>query len=84
MTLAHESRMLIDGKLVEATGGNKLEVGSTQDLAPAFLRILDEFRQRYVISFSPESVPAAGWHPLQVRVTNRRVNVKARAGYFKP
>jgi VWFA-related protein len=77
-----DSEFLSD--LVEATGGNKLEVGSTQDLAPAFLRILDEFRQRYVISFSPESVPAAGWHPLQVRVKNRRVNVKARAGYFKP
>jgi VWFA-related protein len=70
--------------LVEATGGNTLEVGSTQDLAPAFLRILDEFRQRYVISFSPEGVPAVGWHPLQVRVKNRRVDVKARAGYFKP
>ena len=42
------------------------------------------FRQRYVVSFSPEGVPAAGWHPLQVRVKNRRVSVKARVGYFKP
>jgi VWFA-related protein len=77
-----DSEFLSD--LAEATGGSKLAVGSTQDLAPAFLRILDEFRQRYVVSFSPEGVPAAGWHPLQVRVKNRRVNVKARAGYFKP
>jgi VWFA-related protein len=77
-----DSEFLSD--LVEATGGNRLEVGSTQDLAPTFLKILDEFRQRYVVTFSPEGVPAPGWHPLQVRVKNRRVNVKARAGYFKP
>ncbi len=76
------SKFLSD--LVEATGGNKLEVDASKDLAPAFVRILDEFRQRYVISFSPEGVPGPGWHSLQVRVKNRRVSVKARAGYFKP
>jgi hypothetical protein len=64
------------------TGGSLLEVDSSRDLGAAFLRVLDEFRQRYLISYSPQGVPAAGWHPLTVTVKGRRATVKARAGYM--
>lgn len=64
-----------------ATGGAVLEIESTGDLARAFVRILDEFRQRYVLSFTPRGVPQAGWHRLEVRVKGRRATVNARAGY---
>ena len=45
------------------------------------LRILDEFRNRYLISYSPAGVSKSGWHRLQVRLKGRRGIVKARAGY---
>jgi VWFA-related protein len=68
-------------KLTEATGGNVLEAESTRDLSGTFVRILDEFRRRYLLSFTPRGVASTGWHRLEVRVKGRRVNVSARAGY---
>ena len=56
----------------EVTGGAVLEIVSTQDLSQTFLRILEEFRQRYLLSFSPRGVSATGWHQLDVRVKGRR------------
>ena len=74
-----DSKFLED--LSEVTGGTTLKVESTKDLSATFLKILDEFRQRYLISYSPSGVARDGWHRLDVRVKNRRVTVKARAGY---
>ena len=68
-------------ELGELTGGSVLEIESTKDLSQTFLRILDEFRQRYLLSYTPRGVPAAGWHRLDVRVKGRRATVSARAGY---
>jgi Ca-activated chloride channel family protein len=67
--------------LSEVTGGAVLEIESTKDLSQTFLRILDEFRQRYLLSFSPRGVSPTGWHRLDVRVKGRRATVNARAGY---
>jgi hypothetical protein len=69
--------------LSEVTGGGAIEIQSTANVSAAFVRILDEFRQRYVIAFSPADVPGPGWHPLTVRVKARRVDVNARAGYAR-
>jgi VWFA-related protein len=74
-----ESKFLED--LTELTGGATLKIESTKDLSATFLKILDEFRQRYLISYSPAGVPRDGWHRLDVRVKNRRLTIKARAGY---
>ena len=68
-------------ELGELTGGAVFEIESTKDLSQTFLRILDEFRQRYLLSFSPRGVPTTGWHRLEVRVKGRRATVSARAGY---
>jgi len=79
------SRGLADAKfledLTEVTGGATLKIASTEQLSATFLKILDEFRQRYLISYSPTGVPNSGWHRLEVRVKGRRVTVKSRAGY---
>jgi VWFA-related protein len=69
--------------LSEATGGTAIEIGCPADLRTTFLSILAEFRQRYLLSYSPANVPNPGWHPLTVRVKGRRVDVKARTGYLK-
>ncbi len=67
--------------LSELTGGSVFEVESTRDLSATFLRILDEFRQRYLVSYTPRGVSKQGWHRLEVRVKGRRATVKSRAGY---
>jgi len=68
--------------LSEQTGGQSLEISSTMDLQKAFVGILDEFRRRYVLSFTPRGVSATGWHRLQVRVKGRRPAITARQGYM--
>ena len=47
-----------------------------------FLDVLDEFRQRYLVSYTPRGVSKGGWHRLEVRVRGHNATVKARAGYF--
>jgi len=76
---AEESPFLED--LTKVTGGGLLKIQSTKDLSATFLRILDEFRNRYLLSYTPAGVSKDGWHRLDVRVKGRRANVKARAGY---
>ena len=69
--------------LCETTGGRLLNVRSTAGLGDAFVSILEEFRQRYLISFTPRGVATGGWHDLIVRVKGKRnAEVRARRGYF--
>ncbi len=77
-----ERRASFPRDLSEATGGRLFAVESTTDLSMTFSRILEEFRMRYLISYSPRGVAAGGWHRLDVRVRNRGVTVQARPGYF--
>ena len=68
--------------LTELTGGSAVEAESTRNLRAVFIRVLEEFRSRYLVSFSPKGVAQRGWHRLDVRIKGRRVNVKARPGYM--
>jgi Ca-activated chloride channel homolog len=69
-------------ELSALTGGTLYKVESTKDLRATFLGILDEFRHRYVVSYTPRTVARDGWHRLDVRVKNRRATIKARPGYL--
>jgi Ca-activated chloride channel homolog len=64
------------------TGGTFFRVESTRNLGATFLGILDEFRYRYLVSYSPRDVVKGGWHKLEVRVKRKGVTVKARPGYL--
>jgi VWFA-related protein len=77
-----ERRASFPRDLSEATGGRMFAIESTKDLSAAFSNILEEFRMRYLVSYSPQGVEPGGWHRLDVRVRNRGVTVKARPGYF--
>jgi len=68
--------------LTDQTGGSTFEVDSLRELSSRFVAILEEFRHRYLLSYSPKGVQPAGWHKLEVRVKNRRAIVKARPGYI--
>jgi hypothetical protein len=69
-------------ELADRTGGGVVEIESTKDLADRFVGILDEFRQRYLVSYTPRGVSKGGWHRLDVRLKGRKGAVKARAGYL--
>ncbi len=64
------------------TGGRLLNVGSSDRLRQAFLEILQEFRTRYVLSYTPRGVARPGWHRLDIRVKGRSAKVVARKGYL--
>ena len=66
--------------LTSLTGGRLFEVEKTQNLDAIFVGILDEFRQRYLVSYTPRGVAREGWHRLDVRV-KRGGTIKARPGY---
>ena len=68
-------------KVTEETGGRALFASTDRDLRGTFARTLDEFRSRYVLSYTPAGVPSTGWHPLSVKLKSKRGNVTARRGY---
>jgi VWFA-related protein len=71
------------GDLTDATGGRLLQLRSTEALRATFVKILEEFRHRYLVSFTPRGVASDGWHRLQVRVKQRGAVVRTRAGYSR-
>jgi len=70
------------GDLASLTGGRLYEVERTTNLSQTFLNVLEEFRRRYLVSYTPQGVGRSGWHRLEVRVKNRRAHVKSRPGYL--
>lgn len=67
--------------LAEITGGRVLEARKDADLSPTFRAVLDEFRYRYLVTYTPTGVPREGWHKLDVRVKRPGARVRARPGY---
>jgi Ca-activated chloride channel family protein len=76
----YELKFLRD--ITDDTGGKLYQVESTADIRDRFLQILAEFRDRYVLSYTPSGVAKGGWHRLEVKVKGRRANVRARPGYL--
>jgi Ca-activated chloride channel homolog len=70
-------------ELTKITGGSAFEVESTRDLASAFLSILEEFRQRYIVTYIPQGVSEDGYHNLDVRVKKGSAKVRSRPGYMR-
>jgi VWFA-related protein len=70
--------------MVKGSGGQKHSglLGSNTSPVRAFKRILDDYRQSYVLYFTPEGVSRAGWHALKVEVPGGRYTIRARSGYF--
>jgi VWFA-related protein len=67
--------------LTSATAGRLYEIDASSDVQSIFVGILDEFRHRYLLSFTPQST-SPGWHRLDVRVKGHpRATVVARSGY---
>ncbi len=68
-------------RMASATGGRVIKADTTGNLPRAFDDILQEFRTRYLITYSPRGVDTPGWHTIDVKVKGRRADVRARRGY---
>ena len=70
-------------EIADQTGGRQVDAGWDRSLGDVFQTILREYRQRYIISFTPTGVGSGdGWHDLQVRVKRRGATVRARTRYW--
>jgi len=67
--------------LTSLSGGKLYEVERTDDLSTIFRSVLDEFRHRYLLTYTPKGVPREAWHKLDVKVKRSGATVKARPGY---
>ena len=65
------------------TGGDSHRSRFGDPAVRTFAQILDEFRQSYVLRYSPNGVKAGGWHAVVVQVPAQTgLTIKARSGYF--
>ena len=65
------------------TGGDKHRSRFGDPAVRTFSQILDEFRQSYVLRYSPAGVKTGGWHAVTVQVPAQPgFTIKARSGYF--
>jgi hypothetical protein len=64
------------------TGGRLVHAPHDETVGDAIITALDEFRQSYVLRYTPTGVPLDGWHRLEVKVRNRPYRIRAKAGYF--
>jgi hypothetical protein len=69
--------------LTRETGGKHITTKNSSQLRATFVQIVNEFRSRYLLTYTPRGVESSGWHPLEVRVKGRRVEVTARRGYLR-
>jgi Ca-activated chloride channel homolog len=74
-----EGRLL--QQLATTTGGVFVREKSPERVGERFAELLESFRNRYLLSFSPSGVEKAGWHKLAVRVKGGG-DVRARTGYW--
>lgn len=65
------------------TGGERHQSFFGDPAVRTFARILDDFRQSYVLRYSPQGVTSRGWHAVTVQVPKQpALTIKARSGYF--
>jgi Ca-activated chloride channel homolog len=78
-TLEPNSPLL--SRVTREAGGRLIRIQDPASATVAFVDVLREMRSRYVLAYYPRGVPGGGWHPLTVKLRNRRGEIRARAGY---
>jgi VWFA-related protein len=69
-------------EVAEITGGSLMEITSADQIGAAFSQIVDRMKSRYVLRYTPDSEPTAGWHKLELKLSSRKGNVRGRTGYW--
>ena len=66
-------------ELAERTGGELFVMSAPAHQSVAARQIIDELRHQYMLAF--DALPAGAPRPLEVRMRDRRLTVRARTGY---
>jgi Ca-activated chloride channel family protein len=69
--------------LAAESGGSVLVAERSDQLRETFLRVVNEFKSRYILTYTPRGVAPGGWHPIAVAMKGRRADVTARRGYLR-
>jgi VWFA-related protein len=69
--------------LAEETGGKYLDAERSDQLNETFVRIVTEFRSRYLLTYIPTGVGTRGWHGIDVTLKKNQGHVMARRGYLR-
>jgi VWFA-related protein len=68
--------------LATTAGGRLIRLEANGNLGASFLKALEEFRQSYVLHYTPVGVARAGWHDLAVSARgNKKYVIRAKKGY---
>jgi Ca-activated chloride channel family protein len=68
--------------LARWTGGTLFHATNPSETSQVSRALVGELRHQYLIAFEP--APGDGWHPIEIRVSRRAHEVRARAGYMRP
>lgn len=69
-------------RMARVSGGDFIRVGRPDALTRTFTGIIDQYRSRYVLSYTPTGVGRDdGWHRIDVKLKHQRGTVQAREGY---
>lgn len=71
-------------RAVGASGGRVWSASSDRELRRLFLDVLQELRDRYLVTYVPPEPVTPGWHAVGVRLNGARGDVTARPGYWVP
>jgi Ca-activated chloride channel family protein len=72
-------------KLAEQNGGRVLFPGSPKEVAKAFVKIVEELRSRYVVSYKPADFTLDGRYrtiKIEARRAGEKLEIRARTGYY--
>jgi Ca-activated chloride channel family protein len=69
--------------IADQTGGQVINAARSEQLHERFVHIMTEFRTRYLLTYTPRGVERGGWHPIEVKVKNKKGKVTARRGYLR-
>lgn len=84
---AHSRRYEYQGdsilrQIATATGGRAFVLSNFDQAEKAFVQIEAELRTQYSLTFRPDPRRPCGFHPIQLRYTDRKMRVRARDGYY--
>lgn len=67
---------------VRASGGRVEVLTSLDQMSEAFVEILAELREQYVLGYYPSERTSGEWRQVKVRIQRPGVRVRTREGYF--
>ncbi len=68
-------------RVADDSGGRFLEIDDVSSMEKEFGRVVEDIRSRYLLTYYPTGVAEEGWHELDIKLRNRKAELRARRGY---